>query len=320
MSNLGPFWSADCWRPGRPERPNRDVADARKLLLQYRLTDLLDKQKRHRPPRERSIEETTHDPNYAGQYPRGRRAPLRAQNDFDVRRGTQLNQITPSYGIGATDATGRTWRYGNVSADIGVPGSQTQAAGRYRAGERPSRRSNRRMPPYGGKTETTRVIEPLSDFVEQESQNQPRKHNLRPRARGAARDAGRARETRRQGEMSLDKQTARGAGVTAVGSGSAANVQGALHVAGYGEQRRRKRRKAKLMAKKIELMVVHDVLKGEQVQKALAQADDALRTVDNASKFVKGFHPDGEVFDVWSKAIELLKAEQNRPVTMKGLR
>jgi hypothetical protein len=122
--------------------------------------------------------------------------------------------------------------------------------------------------PYGSKDETTRVIEPLSDFVEQESQNQPRKHNLRPRARGAARDAGRARETRRQGEMSLDKQTAGGAGVS-VGSGSAANVQGALHVAGYGEQRRRKRHKAKLLAKRAELNAVADILQMAKVRDAL---------------------------------------------------
>jgi hypothetical protein len=286
--------------------------------LLRRLDDLLGKQ-RPRPTREATVHAMTHDPAPSARkpYPRAARGANRANAYFSPRAGTQLNQITPSSGVGATDSSGRTWRYGNVGADIGVPGSQMQVAGRYRAGERPSRRSNRRVP-YGGKTETTRVIEPVADYIEQESFNQPRKHSLRPRARGAARDAGRARETRRQGDMSLDKQTAGGAGVS-VGSGSAANVQGALHVSGYGEQRRRKRRKAKLLAKRAELNAVADILQMAKVQKALAQADDALQSVNNANRFVKGFHSDGSFFRAWERAIELTKQEQERPVTMKGL-
>jgi hypothetical protein len=282
-----------------------------------RLADLT-KQKPHRPHREQTIEAATHDPTYAAQYPRSPRAANRANNYFSPRAGTKLYEQTPSSGVG------EAWRYGRGAGgehNVQTPtaGALLETTSRYRQGERLTRRGSRKRPPYGTKIETTRVIQPLADYIEQESFNQPRKHNLRPRARGAARDAGRVREMRRQGEMSLDKQTAGGAGVS-VGSGSAANVQGALHVAGYGEQRRRKRRKAKLLAKRAELNAVADILHMAKVRNALAQADDALRTVDNASKVLKGFHPDGHVFTVWERAIELLKQEQERPVTMKGLR
>jgi hypothetical protein len=139
------------------------------------------------------------------------------------------------------------------------------------------------MPPYGSKEGGARVIQPVADYIEQESQNQPRKHNLRPRARGAARDRDRPRDTRRQGYM--------------------------------------KRKVAELMAKKLELTVVRDALRHDQIVKAaLAQADDALESVNVTSKFVKGFHSDHSFFDVWEKAIQLCKEAKTQPVTMKGLK
>jgi len=74
------------------------------------------------------------------------------------------------------------------------------------------------------------------------------------------------------------------------------------------------------MAKRAELNAVAEVLQLAKVQKALQQADDALESVNNANRFVKGFHSDGKVFDVWERAIQLLKQEQETPITMKALK
>jgi hypothetical protein len=170
------------------------------------------------------------------------------------------------------------------------------------------------MPAYGSKDDVTRTIKPdAHTYIEQQSQTSDNAHR-RPALRFQATQPRAERPPRRQGYM---KQQA----AAAIGTGSAANVQGALHVAGYGEQRRRKRRKAKLLAKRAELNAVADILQMAKVRDALAQADAALESVNNANRFVKGYHSDGSIFRVWEKAMELIKQEDAQPpVTMKGLR
>jgi hypothetical protein len=212
MKPSGPFWSADCWRPGRPEQSNPDVKAARKLLLQYRFDDLLDKQRpkiktpasppHSRPSSEATILSTTHDPTYSRQYPRSPRAANRANADFDVRRGTLLHQQTPSYGVG------NAYRYGRGSGgtqNVGTPtpGSLAGMSGRYRIGERPSPPGARRMPPnkYGTKDDVTRTIKPdAHQFIEQESQTSDNAHR-KPALRFQATQPRSKRPSRRQGTM-----------------------------------------------------------------------------------------------------------------------
>jgi hypothetical protein len=260
-----------------------------------------------RPQREQAIQAITHDPTYVAQYPRAARGANRADPYFSPRSGTRLNQITPSYGVGETGRYGRgdVHNIGSLG-DAGVPGSHLDVAGRYRQGERPlPERSSRRMPPYGTRSNVTRVI-PVADRIEQESQTSQNAHR-KPALRGVlTQPRSRRPPSRRQGYM---KQTG-------------ANIQGSLHATRYlgdeARRRRKKRKVAELMAKRTELTVVRDTLRKEQtVRQALAQADAALESIDN--KFVKGFHSDGSLFRIWEKAIELTKQEQ-AGVTMKGLR
>jgi hypothetical protein len=303
-----------------------------------------------RPTREAFVE-ALHNPQSASPpYPRARRAPLRADVYFSPRAGTELNQITPSYGVGEAHRYGRgdVFNVGSLG-DTGTPGSQMQTTSRYRIGELPTRRGSRKRPPrdYGTKTDNgtaersgphTAPLDGVHQYIEQQSEtseNQFRKPLLvgnvtQPRSR---------RPSRRQGALPLDPTHKQ-----------AANIEGQLHVSGYlgsADERRRRRKRAKLMAKKVELLCLHDLLKGEQIAKAraqaraveeqaiqevlhkqhqqeqaLAQADEALRAVDASSKFVPGFHTDNRKFwNVWKRATELVeKEEQAQQVTMKGLK
>jgi hypothetical protein len=99
-------------------------------------------------------------------------------------------------------------RYGFVSkrrkaslGDTGTPGAMLDAEERPRQGELPARRGSRKRPPCGTKSDATRVIPVLDRVGALQSDSDQRKERLRlSYGRGAARDAGRDRESRRQGE------------------------------------------------------------------------------------------------------------------------
>jgi hypothetical protein len=337
---LAGLWSAHAWRPG-PQSSSHDTASTRKAELLRRLVGLVSKQRPKirardtsapvRPTREAFVEAMTRDPKSSAHtpYPRVPRGPNNADPYFDPRSGTQLPQ--ESFGI----ATGR---YGqpdvhNVGSlgDTGTPGSQLHTSGRYRSGERPSLRGARRMPPYGTRSNVTHVI-PVADRIEQVSQTSQNAHR-KPALRGVLTQPRSKRPSRRQGYLPLDPTHKQ----------AAANIEGQLHTLRYlgdGKARRKRRKQvriAKLLAKRCELAAIRDVLiaqskaklvelkavheilhKQQQQQQALAQADEALQSVNN--KFVKGFHSDSSFFRVWEKAIELTKQEQEQPVTMKALK
>jgi hypothetical protein len=165
-------------------------------------------------------------------------------------------------------------------------------------------------------------------YIEQQSQTSENAYR-KPRLVGVRTQPRSRRPSRRQGYLPLDSSHKQ-----------AANVQGQLHVSQYLGERRRKRRKlAGLLAKRVELAAVRDTLMHQQivtralqqadvallkheqtVERALAQADEALRAVSNSTRFIKGFHSDYSHFAIWEKAMQLYKQEQDKPVTMKGLR
>jgi len=335
MTDLGPLWSAHCWRPG-PEEPSRDNEATRKVQLQYRINDLFAKQRPrikapdasppYRPSRESIVQAMTDDPAPSARtpYPRTTRAPNRADPYFSPRAGTQLHQLTPSYGVGETGRYGRGDVY-NVGSlgDTGTPGSQLHTSGRYRGGERPAHSPGaRRIPPnkqYGLKDGTSvdrsgPRTTPLDghQYIEQQSQTSENAYR-KPLLVGVRTQPRSKRPSRRQGYMPLDPSHKQ-----------AANVQGQLHVSQrLGERRckRRKQRIAGLLAKRVELAAVRDTLKHQQIVKqALAQADAALQPVNNSRTFVKGYHDDHSHFAILERAIELYKQEKAQEPTMKGLR
>jgi hypothetical protein len=327
---LAGLWSANAWRPGLQSSPNHDTPATRKLELARRLDVLLSKQRPRikapdaegpvRPTRESIVAALSHDPapDARTQYPRTRRAANYANPDFDVRRGTTaLRQ--PSYGVGQAFRYGRG-AGGEENVGTPTPGSLLTVSGRYRIGGRPAHSPGaRRVPPYGTKDGVSvdrsgPRTTPLDghQYIEQQSQTSQNAYR-KPRLVGVRTQPRSKRPSRRQGYMPLDPTRKQ----------AAANIQGALHVArNLGDYERRKRKKkARLMAKKVELVCLHDLLKGEQVRKALAQADDALQCADNSRKVLKGFHPDSKVFTIWERAIQLLKREeQSQQVTMKALK
>jgi hypothetical protein len=341
---------AHAWRPG-PQSPNHDTSATRKAELLRRLVGLVSKQRPRirardtsapvRPTREAFVEAMTRDPKSSAHtpYPRVPRAPLRADPYFSPRAGTELNQITPSYGVGEAHRYGRgdVFNVGSLG-DAGVPGAHLDVEMRPRQGETPapSRGSRRRPPRYGTKNgapgagersgpRTTRSDTHL--FVEQQSEtseNQFRKPLLvgnvtQPRSRRPP--------SRRQGYL---KQAA------------SSNIQGALHAARYlgnltaRHERRKRKRIARLMAKRVELMCLHDVLslpRRQEIAKLQAQLTALRATHDvltslqpqsgsTSAKFVAGYHNDSSLFDVWKVATELVQQQktQQQPVTMKGLR
>jgi hypothetical protein len=149
-------------------------------------------------------------------YPRGaRRGRNSYEGYFDSRSGTvELDQ--QSQGVGATDSSGQTWRYGNrsvdetdlnvgPSGDLGTPGAHLDADMRPRQGEAPTPRGSRKRPPaaYGTTDLTTRVIQPDAHLlVEQDSdglsQNEWRKPALTGRGPVQPR---RRKPSRRQGYL-----------------------------------------------------------------------------------------------------------------------
>jgi hypothetical protein len=345
------LWSAHAWRPG-PQSPNHDTVATRKLELARRLVGLVSKQRPkikapdasppYRPTRESIVAALSHDPKSSAHtpYPHVPHAANRADPYFSPRAGTELNQITPSYGVGEAHRYGRGDVY-NVGSlgDTGTPGSQMRTTSRYRIGELPTRRGSRKRPPnkYGTKdgVSVDRAgprTAPLDghQYIEQQSETSENPYR-KPSLVGVATQPRSRRPSRRQGYLPLDA------------SKQAANVQGDLHTLRYlgdGKARRKRRKQvriAKLLAKRCELASIRDVLiaqsqaklvelkvtrdyllKQQQQQQALAQADEALQSINN--KFVKGYHSDSSFFRVWERAIELTKQEQEQPVTMKGLR
>jgi hypothetical protein len=328
---------------------------ARKLALQYRLNDLVSKQRPRirardtsapvRPTRESFVAALSHDPKSSAHtpYPRVPRAANRADPYFSPRAGTELNQITPSYGVGEAHRYGRGDVF-NVDSlgDAGVPGSQMRTSSRYRIGELPTRRGSRKRPPneYGTKdgVSVDRSGPRTADahlYIEQQSQTSQNAYR-KPRLAGIATQPRSRRPSRRQGYLPLDPARKQ----------AAANIEGQLHNLRYlGDAKaRRTRRKqvriAKLLTQKcellcladylkrehvaklktdlIELKIVHESLRKEQQEQALTQADAALQSINN--KFVKGYHSDSSLFRVWEKATELVKQEQAQQPTMKGLK
>jgi hypothetical protein len=353
---LAGLWSAHAWRDG-PQSPSHDTRTTRKLALQYRVNDLLSKQKPKirardtsapvRPTREAFVEALSHDaaPSAPTQYPRTMRAPNYANPNFDVRRGTTgLRQQSEGVGEG--------WRYGRGAGgeeNVGTPvaGSLLATSGRYRIGERPAHSPGaRRIPPrqYGTKdgVSVDRSGPRTADahlYIEQQSQTSQNRWR-KPLLVGVATQPRSRRPSRRQGYLPLDPTHKQ----------AAANIEGQLHNLRYlGDAKaRRKRRKevwiAKLLAQKcellcladflkrehvaklqadlVELKVVHESLRKEQQEEALQQADEALRSVGNSTRFIKGYHSDGSHFAIWEKAMQLYAQEKvHQPeVTMKGLR
>jgi hypothetical protein len=170
-------------------------------------------------------------------------------------------------------------------------------------------------------------------YIEQQSQTSQNAYR-KPRLAGVATQPRSRRPSRRQGYLPLDPTHKQ----------AAANIEGQLHNLRYlGDAKARcKRRKqvrvAKLLAKRCELAAIRDVLIAQskaklvelkvirdslckqQQEEALAQAEVALQSIGTSSKVVKGFHSDHKFFDVWERAIALVKQEESHPVTMKGLR